>query len=273
MTAFTLVDMHDLADPIDAALGILGLAVPDAPVQPLDLRDDHGLRLHPTPDRRSTIRLLPASRAAAAWRCGTNRAIGGVVTPASARIDRRPGQPSVNAVTSVSAVRPTASRLRRISTAMSVSALATAPNTCRPPSAVSTLPTRTSRCRSPSSRLRMKVESTVTVIAAAAASAACPRRSREAARRSAACGRAMSRGSCRRQRAEGAPARQRRHDRASERRDELAAGPAPGVDRQCDGQPTPRLGVTAGGACETAAAAPSPRRTASRADGSRQSLT
>ena len=41
---------------------------------------------------------------------------------------------------------------------MSVSALATAPNTCRPPLAVSTLPTRTSRCRSPSSRLRMNVE-------------------------------------------------------------------------------------------------------------------
>jgi hypothetical protein len=41
-------------------------------------------------------------------------AIGRVVTPASARIDRRPGQPSVNAVTFVAAVRPTASRLRRI---------------------------------------------------------------------------------------------------------------------------------------------------------------
>jgi rhodanese-related sulfurtransferase len=41
--------------------------------------------------------------------------MGGVVTPASTRIDRRPGQPSVNAVTSVSSARPTARRLCRIS--------------------------------------------------------------------------------------------------------------------------------------------------------------
>jgi hypothetical protein len=39
------------------------------------------------------------------------------VTPASAKIERRPGQPSVNAVDTVSAVRPTVSRLRRISAA------------------------------------------------------------------------------------------------------------------------------------------------------------
>ena len=36
---------------------------------------------------------------------------GGAVIPASTRMDRRPGQPSVNAVTSVSSVRPTARRL------------------------------------------------------------------------------------------------------------------------------------------------------------------
>jgi hypothetical protein len=41
---------------------------------------------------------------------------------------------------------------------MSVSAFATAANTCRPPAAVSTLPTRTSKWRSPSSRLRTKVD-------------------------------------------------------------------------------------------------------------------
>jgi hypothetical protein len=41
--------------------------------------------------------------------------MGGVVTPASTRIDIRPGQPSVNAVTSVSSVRATARRLCRIS--------------------------------------------------------------------------------------------------------------------------------------------------------------
>jgi hypothetical protein len=38
---------------------------------------------------------------------------------------------SANAVNSVSAVRPTVSRLRRIITAISVSTFATAPNTCR----------------------------------------------------------------------------------------------------------------------------------------------
>jgi len=92
-------------------------------------------------------------------------AIGGFLQPASARIDRRPGAPSVNAVTSVSAARPTVSRLRRISVAIFVSVFATAPNTCRPPPDVSTLPTRTSRCRSPSWQPRMNVVSTVTVIA------------------------------------------------------------------------------------------------------------
>ena len=49
--------------------------------------------------------------------------MGGVVIPASTRIVRRPGQPSVNAVTSVSSVRPTARRHWRISVEMSVSSL------------------------------------------------------------------------------------------------------------------------------------------------------
>ena len=87
--------------------------------------------------------------------------------PASRRMRRSPGQPSVNAVSTVSLVRPTASRLPRISAARSVSVFATAPNTCLPPVAVSTLPILTSRCRSPSSQLRMKVESKVTVIISA----------------------------------------------------------------------------------------------------------
>jgi hypothetical protein len=43
----TFEDMHDLADPLDAALGVLRLAVPNAPVQTLDLGDDHSLRRHP----------------------------------------------------------------------------------------------------------------------------------------------------------------------------------------------------------------------------------
>jgi hypothetical protein len=70
----------------------------------------------------------------------------------------------------VSSARPTASRLRQISTLMSVSALATALKTWRPPDFVSTLPTLTSKCRSPSSQRRMKVESKVTTIAGAAIS-------------------------------------------------------------------------------------------------------
>ncbi len=96
--------------------------------------------------------------------------VGGAVTPASARMRRRPGQPSVKAVSTVSLVRPAASRLRRISAWRSVSALATAPKTCRPPAFVSTLPTRTSRCRPPSAQLRMNVEAKVTTIADAAMS-------------------------------------------------------------------------------------------------------
>src|SRR3954464_8068420 len=91
--------------------------------------------------------------------------IGGAVTPASARMRRSPGQPSVKAVSAVSPVLPTAPRARRISAPMSVLTFATAPKTCRPPDSVSTLPIRTSRCHWPSSQLRMKVESKLTTIA------------------------------------------------------------------------------------------------------------
>ena len=45
--SFSFVDMHDLTDPVNAAFGVSGLAVPNAPAQPLDLLDDHCLRLHP----------------------------------------------------------------------------------------------------------------------------------------------------------------------------------------------------------------------------------
>jgi hypothetical protein len=47
IATFFPVNVHDLADPIDAAPGIRGLAVPNAPAQTFDLLDDHGLRLHP----------------------------------------------------------------------------------------------------------------------------------------------------------------------------------------------------------------------------------
>src|SRR3954447_8082865 len=156
---------HDRADAIDADLRVLGLAVPDAPAQSLDLRDDHRLR---RPSRRVLVRqhagdLLQVLQPHGAR--GNQSSIGGAVTPASARMRRSPGQPSVKAVSAVSPVLPMVSRARRISAPMSVLTFATAPKTCRPPDSVSTLPIRTSRCRWPSSQLRMKVESKVTTIA------------------------------------------------------------------------------------------------------------
>jgi len=39
--------MHHHADAIDADLGVLGFAVPQPPVQTVNLRDDHRLRRHP----------------------------------------------------------------------------------------------------------------------------------------------------------------------------------------------------------------------------------
>jgi hypothetical protein len=64
----------------------------------------------------------PIADCAACWNCITmwnQSRVGGFVKPASTRTDRRPGQPSVNAVSSV---RPTAPRFRRISAEMSVPA-------------------------------------------------------------------------------------------------------------------------------------------------------
>jgi hypothetical protein len=57
--------------------------------------------------------------------------IGDFVTSALARTARKPGQPSVKAVTLVVLVRPTVSRVRWISAVMSVSALVTAPKIWR----------------------------------------------------------------------------------------------------------------------------------------------
>ena len=60
MTAFAFEDRHDLTDPVDAEPGIAGLAVPDAPAQSLDFRDNHGLRVNPVRlvDRQTSGRLL-----------------------------------------------------------------------------------------------------------------------------------------------------------------------------------------------------------------------
>ncbi len=41
MAVLALEDMHDLADPLDREPGIFGLAVPDPPVQVLNLCDYH----------------------------------------------------------------------------------------------------------------------------------------------------------------------------------------------------------------------------------------
>src|SRR3954453_13928030 len=62
---------------------------------------------------------------------------GGSATPASARMGRSPGQPSVKALSLVSLVWPTAARLLRIRASISISVLATAAKTCRVPAAVS----------------------------------------------------------------------------------------------------------------------------------------
>ena len=60
MAVFALEDMHDLADPVDAEAGILGLAVPNAPAQALDLLYDRRLGLLPARlvDRQSPCRLF-----------------------------------------------------------------------------------------------------------------------------------------------------------------------------------------------------------------------
>jgi hypothetical protein len=47
MAEFAPEDMHDLADPVDAALGIPCLVFPNAPAQALDLLDNYHLRRHP----------------------------------------------------------------------------------------------------------------------------------------------------------------------------------------------------------------------------------
>src|SRR5690242_9124894 len=54
---------------------------------------------------------------------------GGSVTPALTKIERSPEQPSVKAVSSVSAVLPTSARPRWISTSIAVSVLVTAAKT------------------------------------------------------------------------------------------------------------------------------------------------
>ncbi|HEY8614502.1 MAG TPA: hypothetical protein VIL69_24840, partial [Roseomonas sp.] len=93
-------------------------------------------RFGPTDDRAPATCVRCCSRMAT-W---NQPRIGSPSMPALRRRRRSPGHPSVNAVSAVPSVRPTASRLRRISTADSLPVLATAPKTCRRPVVVSTLP-------------------------------------------------------------------------------------------------------------------------------------
>ena len=60
-------DIHDLADPLDAALGILRLAIPNPPMQTFDLGDDRRLRVLPVrvvhrQVRSSQLRVLQTHR-------------------------------------------------------------------------------------------------------------------------------------------------------------------------------------------------------------------
>jgi hypothetical protein len=65
VASLSLEHVHNLADLLNRELCILGLVVPDLPVQPLDLFDDEGLRFYPAglvgqqPTRRQ-FRMLEA---------------------------------------------------------------------------------------------------------------------------------------------------------------------------------------------------------------------
>jgi hypothetical protein len=69
----TLEMVHDRSDPIDADPCVGGFAIPQPPVQALDLRDDHGHLPSPVINRRTTDHLRPVSGAEVSLRCGTSR--------------------------------------------------------------------------------------------------------------------------------------------------------------------------------------------------------
>jgi hypothetical protein len=99
--------MHDLANPLDAA-AFPRLAVPNAPVQTFDLGDDYGLRRNP-------VRVVVDKFAAASFVCCNESRCGISLNLESCpRVDQKVS------------VRPTVSRVRRISAVMSVSVQVTA---------------------------------------------------------------------------------------------------------------------------------------------------
>ena len=69
----TLEMVHDRSDAIDADPCVGGFAIPQPPVQALDLRDDHGHLPSPVINRRTTDHLRPVSGAEVSLRCGTSR--------------------------------------------------------------------------------------------------------------------------------------------------------------------------------------------------------
>jgi hypothetical protein len=157
-----------LTDPIDAALGILGLAVPDAPAQSLDLPNDRGLCLHPSGivGRQSACCL----RRVLDPHCDVEPVKNGWRHDPGIDQDRSQTGTAVgergdfSVVGSADGLKALSNQRRDVG-----DSLRDRFEHLPPPLAVSTFPTRTSRCRLPSSRLRMNVESTLTVIAAAAA--------------------------------------------------------------------------------------------------------
>jgi len=109
--------MHHRTNPIDADLCVLGFAIPQPPVQPAPpLRRSPAFARHPAAG--SSADRPPAC----CWRCWSRMPmwnqsrIAVSLMSASARMRRSPEHPSVKAVSTVSSVRPTASRLRRIRT-------------------------------------------------------------------------------------------------------------------------------------------------------------
>src|SRR4051812_39201573 len=158
--AITRAVGHGLADPVECDSCVLGLAVPDPPVQTFDLSDDRCpcLDLTPRISRQSAcglLRVLPAH--------GNVKPVGDRRLLAPSLDQYRPQTRAAVGERGHLSVCGSADRLKVAPDQRRDIFLvfATAPNTCRAPSDVSTLPTRTSRCRSPSRQLRMNVESTV----------------------------------------------------------------------------------------------------------------
>jgi hypothetical protein len=103
LARFAFEDMHDLADPLDAALGVLRL-----PFQMRQCRRSTSATITAFAVTRSVDKFAAASlmccKRIAIW---NQSRIGRFITPALAKTARDPEQPSVKAVTSVASIQPT----------------------------------------------------------------------------------------------------------------------------------------------------------------------